>query len=152
MAVLVDTCVLISAFNPQASERPVILQALRLLHDAGERFVVTSQNIAEFWNVSTRPIDRNGRGLNIEQVRRMVNVISRVSRLEFESPKSFGIWRGLVERHSVQGISVHDARLVAVMLAGGVSKILTRNESDFRRYLPDGIEILTPQTVIHTPS
>ena len=148
MAVLVDTCVLVPAFNPQASEYAIVRQALRLLGDAGETLVVTPQNIAEFWNVGTRPLEHNGRGLPADQVRKMVNIICRVSHLEYETPSSFLKWRELVERHGVMGVGVHDARLVAVMLAGSIRKILTRNESDFRRYEAEGISVLTPHAVV----
>jgi len=148
MAVLVDTCVLIPAFHPQANEHAIVRQALRLLIDAGETFIVTPQIIAEFWNVSTRPIANNGRGLATEQVRKMVNIICRVSRLEYETPSSFHRWRDIVDRYGVQGVAVHDARLVATMLAGGIPGILTRNEADFHRYKPDGIQVLTPQGIV----
>lgn len=57
MAVLVDTCVLVAALHPQAAECSLVRQALRRLADAGEVFVVAPQNIAEFWNVATRPAE-----------------------------------------------------------------------------------------------
>jgi len=148
MAVLVDTCILIPAFNPQAREYAIVRQALRLLGDSGETLIVTPQNIAEFWNVSTRPLDSNGRGLAADQVGKMVNIICRVSRVEYETERSLTRWRELVERHGVQGVAVHDARLVAVMLARDVRQILTRNERDFLRYESEGISVLTPQAVV----
>lgn len=148
MAILIDTCVLIPAFNPQSSEHAVVRQSLRLLSDSGEVFVVTPQNVAEFWNVCTRPVASNGRGLATDQVQKMVNIICRVSRLEYESPNSFLRWRELIEHHAVKGVAVHDARLVAIILAGNISKILTRNEADFRRYEADGLTVLTPLAVI----
>ena len=39
------------------------LQAIKLLLAAGEVVCVLPQNIAEFWNVCTRPSDKNGLGL-----------------------------------------------------------------------------------------
>ncbi|HEY2841324.1 MAG TPA: type II toxin-antitoxin system VapC family toxin [Pirellulales bacterium] len=148
MAVLIDTCVLIPAFNSQTNENVIVRQALRRLIDSGKILTVTPQNIAEFWNVSTRPVTSNGRGLPGDQVRKMVNIICRVSRLEYETASSFLRWREIVERHGVQGVAVHDARLVATMLSAGIREILTRNEGDFRRYEKDGIEILTPHAVV----
>ncbi len=148
MAVLVDTCILIPAFNPQASEHAIVRQALRLLVDAGETLIVTPQNIAEFWNVSTRPLESNGRGLAADQVGKMVKIVCRVSRVEYETEASFARWRELVEGHGVQGVAVHDARLVAVMLTCEVRQILTRNDRDFLRYEVEGISILTPQAVV----
>ena len=43
-------------------------------------------------------------------------------------------WRRLVETYFVQGVQVHDAYLVASMLAGGISTLLTFNTSHFNRY------------------
>jgi predicted nucleic acid-binding protein len=123
-----------------------------MLGDAGETLIVTPQIIAEFWNVSTRPLESNGRGLAADQVRKMVNIICRASRVEYEAESSFTRWRELVERHGVQGVAVHDARLVAVMLACDVRQILTRNERDFLRYEADGISVLTPQAVVNKAS
>jgi predicted nucleic acid-binding protein len=50
----------------------------------------------------------------------------------------------LVAQHEIVGVSVHDARLVSVMLANEVNQILTFNERDFRRFEPDGIVVLSP--------
>ena len=43
-------------------------------------------------------------------------------------------WRRLVVEAGFSGRQVHDARLVAVMLAHGVSHLLTFNSADFARY------------------
>jgi predicted nucleic acid-binding protein len=43
-------------------------------------------------------------------------------------------WRRLVLAHSVSGVKVHDARLVAAMSVHGVTHLLTLNPEDFKRY------------------
>ena len=43
-------------------------------------------------------------------------------------------WRRLVLRHSVLGVKVYDARLVAAMVVHKVARLLTLNDKDFRRY------------------
>ncbi len=43
-------------------------------------------------------------------------------------------WLEVVRRYGVQGKAVHNARLVAFALTHGVSRILTLNPDDFRRY------------------
>jgi len=63
-----------------------------------------------------------------------------VFRLADEPPELFHRWRQLVERHAVKGKQVHDARLVAVMLEGGLDRVLTFNVDDFRRY-PDIVAV-----------
>ena len=64
MEVLVDTGVLLRAFDNSSLEQRPILRAFRLLRLQGHSIVTTHQNIAEFWNVATRPVSaRSGFGL-----------------------------------------------------------------------------------------
>jgi predicted nucleic acid-binding protein len=62
-----------------------------------------------------------------------------------DTPAVFAHWRRLVETCGVSGRQVHDARLAAVMLAHGVSHVLTFNVEDFRRY--PGIVVVNPHDV-----
>ena len=55
-------------------------------------------------------------------------------------------WRKLVVLHSVSGLKVYDARLVAISIVHQVKAILTFNVDDFRRY--PGIESLHPRQVV----
>lgn len=142
MACLLDTCILLRAFDRTATEHTHILQALRQLGQEGVQFAVAAQNLAEFWNVSTRPSDRNGYGLAPEQTFRRIAVIERFARLLTESTASYRAWKQLVLRHAVRGVQAHDARLVSVMQIEGIPAIMTLNARDFTRY--PGIEIITP--------
>ncbi len=135
MAYLVDTGVLLRAFDRDAADHKVVVQAIRALLDRGEELVVTVQNLAEFWNVSTRPTDRGGGlALPLETVSRRLRVIERFSTVLSESGASFGEWKRLLVAHRVLGVKVHDARLVSVMVATQVPTVLTLNERDFKRY------------------
>jgi len=40
----------------------------------------------------------------------------------------------LVHRYQIRGKSVHDANVVAVMLAHGIHRLATYNSSDFQRF------------------
>jgi predicted nucleic acid-binding protein len=62
MGTLIDTGVLLRAFDAQSPHCRAIRQALRKLLDEGEQLTVSVQNIAEFWNVATRPLEYNGQG------------------------------------------------------------------------------------------
>ena len=57
-------------------------------------------------------------------------------------------FKRLIATYNVSGKQVHDARLVAMMLAWQIEKILTLNDRDFRRYEPEGITIVTPAELI----
>ena len=108
---------------------------------SGETVCYTPQNIAGFWNVATRPADKNGIGLSAETARGEVQKIERLLTLLPDSPLAFEEWKWLVGRHRVMGVQVHDARLVALMAVHGVRRILTFNGEHFTRY---GIEVLDP--------
>jgi hypothetical protein len=64
-----------------------------------------------------------------------------------ENDGVFGELKRLVAQYAVVGKQVHDARLVAMMLAWRIDSILTLNDRDFRRYDPEGITIVTPTSL-----
>ena len=65
---LVDTNILLRIRHNAAPEYLVIRGALRQLLIQGDTLCFTSQNLVEFWNVSTRPATaRGGLGLTIER-------------------------------------------------------------------------------------
>jgi predicted nucleic acid-binding protein len=147
MSYLVDTGVLLRAFDRDSEEQEVILRALRVILNRGEQLFVTIQNLAEFWNVSTRPKDkRGGLALPIEIVARRVRAIERFATVLSESSSSISEWKRLVINHRVLGVKVHDARLVSVMIATGIPSLLTLNVADFKRYTE--ITAVTPEAVI----
>ncbi|HMD86008.1 MAG TPA: hypothetical protein VKO18_15040 [Terriglobia bacterium] len=53
--------------------------------------------------------------------------------------------RRLVVAHSVSGVRVHDARIVADMDVYGITNLLTFNGPDFTRY--PGIHVVHPKDV-----
>ena len=61
---LADTNVLIRWVQPGDREFPLVRAAIRKLGANGAIPCYTTQNLGEFWNVLTRPADRNGYGLS----------------------------------------------------------------------------------------
>jgi hypothetical protein len=59
-------------------------------------------------------------------------------------------WRQLLVAFNVQGVAVHDARLVSMKFVADTTHLLTLNASDFGRY--PGITAVTPRDVIATPT
>ncbi len=134
MRVLVDTNILLRSAQPN---HPLCSQSThavaKLLRDQQAVFV-SAQNIAEFWNVATRPAELNGLGLSHEEVLREVSSIEGMFTLLPDVPAIYAAWKGIVQNHHVQGVKVYDARLVAVMTVYGVESVLTFNAGDFKRY------------------
>ncbi|MFO0911684.1 MAG: PIN domain-containing protein [Pirellulales bacterium] len=147
MQYCLDTGVLLRVFDRGDAANPKIHQALRRLLDRGDSVVTTAQNIAEFWNVWTRPTSaRGGYGQSAASAARHVDFLLRFGQVLTESSASFTEWKHLVTKHSLQGVSVHDARIVAVISAFGISHLLTLNPADFQRYTH--LVVLTPATLL----
>jgi predicted nucleic acid-binding protein len=142
---LADTNILLRISQNRDPSYPQIRTALRALRSKGIQIVFTSQNLAEFWNVSTRPANENGFGLSIPDANRRVQLIERIFAILPDNPRVHSEWRRLVVTHSVVGVKVHDARLVAAMYVHDVRNLLTLNDSDFRRY--PGINVFHPRDI-----
>jgi predicted nucleic acid-binding protein len=120
------------------------MESVARLLASGETICFTSQNVAEFWNVMTRPVASNGLGFSVSLALSEVEKIERILTLLPDSSATYAEWKRLVAEHSVLGAKVHDARLVAAMNVHGVGRILTFNTDDFTRC---GIEVLHPSGV-----
>jgi len=131
---LADTNILIRLVKRDHSEYLLVRGAVSALRQKGIRLGYTMQNMAEFWNASTRPIERNGFGLTVEETETDALEIERAFVFLADSEAVYREWRRLVVQHRVSGAQVHDARLAASMLVHGVSHILTFNGSDFIRF------------------
>ncbi len=144
---LLDTNILLrlSQSDPSPHERAVV-SAVEGLYRSGTKLFYTLQNAAEFWNVSTRPKENNGVGLSIEAVNNQLKRIENTCALLLDTYAVAREWRRLVVRYGVSGRQVHDARLVATMLAHDVPKLLTLNTDDFFRY-GDVVEAVHPGRV-----
>jgi hypothetical protein len=65
MSVLVDTNVLLRRAQPDHPSHAAAVESVARLLAAGEPVYFTPQNIAEFWNVATRPAANNGLGFSV---------------------------------------------------------------------------------------
>jgi predicted nucleic acid-binding protein len=131
---LLDSNILLRWVQPSDPDYAVVAQALETLAEQSAVLCYTSQNVAEFWNACTRPVDRNGYGLTSAETDLRAQAFE--SRLQL-LPDNLSIhqeWRRLIVAYDVAGVQVHDARLVAAMRVHGVKRVLTFNRSDFTRY------------------
>jgi predicted nucleic acid-binding protein len=142
---LVDRNVLLRWVKPDDRDYPLIVSAIDAILQRDAMLCYTSQNIAEFWNTCTCPLDRNGYGLTPGEADRRARLFEDNLRLLPDSLAVHQEWRRLLVVHNVSGAQVHDARLVAAMRVHGVKRILTFNEKDFARYTD--IEAIHPRTV-----
>jgi predicted nucleic acid-binding protein len=135
MAYLVDTNVFLRLVPKNDPLRNTALHALEKLRRSNEDLLYTTQLLAEFLTVCTRPATaRGGYGLSFQEAERKIRVIERFCRLIPDSLATHVEWRRLIAAYSVKGVEVHDARLVASMVVHRVTQILTFDVDDFKRY------------------
>ncbi len=146
MRILVDTNVLLRAVQLRHPAARTAINAIKTLYRQQHALCLAPQNIVEFWNVCTRPVDVNGLGLSVAGTDRYVQKLKRIFTVVQDSLQTFQSWHELVVRYSISGSKVHDARLVAVMRVHGIGSILTFNVKDFIRY--DGISVISPDAVV----
>lgn len=140
--VLIDSNVLIRWVHPEGVDFKIVTGSIRSIDSLHDLPCFTSQNLGEFWNVLTRPANRNGYGLSPEDALRRAEKVESKFRLLADSVEVHYAWRKVLVDYNVSGVQVHDARLVAAMHVHGVKRILTFNTRDFERY--DQIEAIHP--------
>src|SRR6516162_5592906 len=82
---LLDTNVLLRWVQPNDPDYPLVTSAFDSLVSQRAELCYTSQNLAEFWNTCTRPVDRNGYGLSPNQTDRLVSAFESRLNLLAES-------------------------------------------------------------------
>jgi predicted nucleic acid-binding protein len=148
MAILLDTGILLRLVNRQDVQHESVREAVNGLIVGVQELFTTSQNIAEFWNVATRPPQDNGYGLSPEQVAQHLNeLIGPICAILVEHESLYDELKRLGEVYKVVGKQVHDARLVAIMRCWQIDSVLTLNDRDFRRYAAEGITVVTPSSL-----
>jgi predicted nucleic acid-binding protein len=143
MRYLVDTNVLLRRTDADSSDHVVCTTAVENLLGSGDDLCVCAQVLIEFRSVSTRPLEANGLGLPPSVASLQISDFRKSFTCLTEMPDMADRWEVLADKYSVVGKPCHDARLVALMLAHGVTHLLTLNPSDFTRYAE--ITAVTPQ-------
>lgn len=75
-----------------------------------------------------------GRGLSGAAAAGLVSALSDRLSLVSETAISHARWLDFLERGLARGAQVHDANIVAIMVASGVTTLLTHNVRDFERF------------------
>ena len=145
MRVLVDTNILICDAQEGSPLHQKASQSLKTLKTTATELAVVPQVMAEFWNVCTRPQKYRGLGMDRKSISETFDRVVQTFTLYRDIPDAYDHWHVLVQKYDVQGVQVHDARLVAAMISHGLTHILTFNGKDFKRY--QEITLLSPETL-----
>lgn len=134
MKYLLDTNILLRLVERNHPHHQEAKEALKTLRQQNHTFCVFLQNISEFWNVCTRPTQNNGLGLSISRTDTHLTRFERFFTVLPDTKDVYKNWRELIVNHSVSGVQVHDAKIVAAMKAHRIENLLTFNTKDFKRY------------------
>lgn len=138
----VDTNILVTASNPKDPRQFHAKRALDAFA-AGALGYMSPQICREYISSVTRPIEVYGLGWSPAQAWSAVDAFQTVLQTLAETAESFLLLKRLCLQHHIRGKQIHDANIVATMLAHGERKLLTFDAKDFVRYTAD-IEIISP--------
>lgn len=136
----VDTNVLVYARLPGSPFYDVARSRLERVSEDGDPLRVSRQILREYLSVVTRPqawpvtITREEALADVERIMVGCDVLE-------DGPLVTASLLQLCREVGVGGRQVHDANIVATMLAHGERRLLTFNAADFRRY-GDRIEVV----------
>lgn len=142
MRIVLDTNILLRRIERSHPMHEIVNESIVTLRKRDCSFFVFLQNVSEFWNVCTRPAENNGLGLSISETDQHLSRFEQLFSVLPDNELVFKYWRKLVVKYSVTGVRVHDAKIVAAMMAHGINELLTFNISDFNRF--DGITAVVP--------
>jgi predicted nucleic acid-binding protein len=149
MAFLLDTNILARLASAGDARYAVTTRAVATLHRRGEVLHITPQNLIEFRALATRPVAVNGLGFAAVDAEAKAADFEAEFPLLPDVPAVYPAWKLLVETLGVIGRQVHDARLVAVCHAHGVTHLLTYDVAHFRRLTAFGpaVTVVDPATL-----
>ena len=131
--IFVDTNVLVYANLAEAPLHESALVALKQWRESGTEQWISPQVLREYMALRTRPqvfAEAADRKLLIERVRYFQGHF----RVAHETPRVVEKLLMLVQQVEVGGKQIHDANIVATMLAQNITHLLTHNVADFRRF------------------
>ena len=138
---VVDTNVLVHSTAPTSPHHARARAALARL-TSQEPVAVTRQVLREYLAATTRPQSWSQAYTLAEATAETAEVARRFAVLD-DGPLVWNELMTLTRRFAFGGKQVHDANIVATMLAHGETRLLTFNDTDFRRF-DSLIEVVVP--------
>ena len=136
----IDTNVLVNSRIPGAPDHDAARARLERAFRDPEPLRISRQVIREYLSVVTRP-QTWPVGITREDALYDVGRLIRSFEILEDGPRVTELLVGLCREVPVGGRQIHDANIVATMLAHGERRLLTFNGADFRRY-GDCIELV----------
>jgi len=132
--VFVDTNVLLSATDRSRLHHDEARGLSRVAREAGCHLALSGQIIREYLVVATRPVEVNGLGMSpADALHNISTFLPRAVLCEETEAVSLRL-RSLVATHALSGKRIHDANIVATMVAHDIHWLVTENGDDFEGF------------------
>jgi predicted nucleic acid-binding protein len=132
--VLLDTNVLLAATSEGREEHARAVDALDRWPGSGVTLYASGQILREYLAVATRPAPQNGLGLTQSDAVANARAFRDRLRVLDETAQVRERLLGLLDETACTGRQIHDANVVATMLAHGLDVVVTMNVRDFARF------------------
>src|SRR5207245_9585559 len=117
---LVDSNILLRWVKPDHNDYPLVVSAIDAILRGNDVLCYTSQNVGEFWNTCTRPLDRNGYALSPQETDRRAKHLEEKLVLIPDSLAVHEEWGDVLVTYGVSGIRVHAASVACELWSRGV--------------------------------
>ncbi len=138
----VDTNVLVYSSQKQSAFHARATATLDQARQQRQELWISRQILREYLATVTRP-QRDVPPLAVADALTDVDRFERDYNIAEDGPEVFSELCHLLARIPVGGKQVHDANIAATMLAHGITRLLTFNDADFRRF-GTLIEVVVP--------
>jgi predicted nucleic acid-binding protein len=132
-SIFVDTNVLVYASIVESPFRPAALSALEGPEKTGVELWTSRQVLREFLSVLSRP-GLLSQPIPVAMLTAGVRHFQARFRIAEDDAMVTNRLVELLEQIPIAGKQIHDANIVATMLAYGIQRLLTHNTADFGRY------------------
>ena len=136
----IDSNILVNSRIPRAPHHDIARERLDRASKESEPLRISRQVVREYLAVVTRP-QTWPVAITLQEALDDVNVLLRTFEILEDGPAVTELLVALCREVPAGGRQIHDANIVATMLAHGERRLMTFNTSDFRRY-EDRIELV----------
>ena len=145
--VFVDTNILLAATDRDRPQHQDAQRVIARATNSGIHLALSGQILREYLVVATRPPDVNGLGLSTSDALGNVEEFLHHTVLYEETEDVSVRLREVTKANELTGKRIHDANIVATMLAHGLPFLLTMNPDDFKA-IP-GIQLVELAELAH---
>lgn len=139
--VFLDTNIVLRYLNQELAEHEQVRKRVEQFSDDGDELWISRQIIREYLAQLTRP-GFLAQLPAIDQVTTQIEGMKRLFQIADDTETVTRQLLNLVRRYPTGGKQVHDANIVATMLAYGIDTLLTLNVDDLKRF-GDRIKIVS---------